>query len=375
MFRFIKLQFMVISISLLSFLSVACTPPKEKPKSKPSIPVKSTFAKLKDIPIQINSIGTVEPIASVAIKSQVNGQIAKIHFVEGSDVTKGALLASIDPAPFQANLRQAEALLAKDLAQEKFANEQYKRYEQLLKDGIVTRDQYDLIRSNADSLAATVAADRAAIKNARIQLEYCSIRSPISGRTGAIAIQVGNLVKANDLPIVTVNQISPIAVTFATPENRLSEIKRAMASNQLKVQAIISGLPQESETGKVFFLDNSVNAATGTIKLKGVFANKSGKLWPGQFADIVLTVAMRTNSVVVPMEALQTGQQGEFVYVIGTDKKAEMRPVTAITIGDEALIEKGLLAGETVVIDGQLRLTPGALVQTSDKQAKKDKNL
>jgi multidrug efflux system membrane fusion protein len=330
------------------------------------VPVKVSKALQKDLPLQIKTIGTVEALTSVAIKSQVSGQIARLHFTEGSHVSKGALLVSIDPQPFQAVLHQAEAALAKDQAQEKFAREQALRYEGLLKEGIVTRDQFDLLRSNAESLAATVAADRAVIRNARIQLDYCSIRSPISGRTGSVTLQPGNLVKANDLPIVTLNQITPINVTFSLPEKRLPEIKRGMAAGKLK---LLAGIPNEAitESGTISFLDNAVNAATGTIKLKAVFANTSHKLWPGQFADLLITLDTRKNAVVIPIQAVQTGQQGEFVYVVKTDNKVELRPVTSIAVGDEAMIEKGLAAGETVVIDGQLRLTPGATVETGDK--------
>ncbi|MBC7962096.1 MAG: efflux RND transporter periplasmic adaptor subunit [Steroidobacteraceae bacterium] len=354
---------------LIVIFCVACTPKKEKPKSKPTVPVKVAQALQKDVPVQVKAIGNIEAYTSVAIKSQVSGQIARIHFTEGSDVEKGALLISIDPEPFQATLSQYEAALAKDQAQARFAREQVLRYEGLLKDGIVTRDQYELLQSNAESLAATLAADRAAIKNARIQLAYCSIRSPISGRTGSIALQPGNLVKANDLPIVTVNQLTPIYVTFYVPEKRLAEVKRGMSAGQLKIEAVIPNEPGSTEVGTISFLDNAVNPATGTIKLKGVFANKSHKLWPGQFTDVLITLASRQNAVVVPTQAIQTSQQGEFVYVVKSDNKVEMRQVTsAAAAGEETVIEKGLAAGETVVVDGQLRLTPGAVVEAKDRQ-------
>jgi multidrug efflux system membrane fusion protein len=326
----------------------------------------------KDVPMQVKAIGNIEAYTSVAIKSQVSGQIARIHFTEGSDVEKGALLISIDPEPFQANLSQSEAALAKDQAQAKFAREQATRYEELLKNGIVTRDQYESLQSNAESLAATLVADRAAIKNARIQLGYCSIRSPISGRTGTVALHPGNLVKANDLQIVTINQLSPINVTFALPEKRLGELKRAMAAGQLKIEAVVPNQPGSTEVGTISFLDNAVNPATGTIKLKGVFANRARKLWPGQFTDVLITLASRQNAVVIPTHAIQTSQQGEFVYVVRPDKKVEMRPVTpAAAVGEETVIEKGLAPGETVVVDGQLRLTPGATVETKEKPAAK----
>jgi multidrug efflux system membrane fusion protein len=279
------------------------------------------------------------------------------------------LLVSIDPEPFQATLSQYEAALAKDQAQAKYAREQEERYAGLLKDGIVTRDQYEALHSNAESLAAAVIADRAAIRNAKIQLGYCSIRSPISGRTGTVALQPGNLAKANDLAIVTINQLTPIYVTFSLPEKRLAEIKRAMAAGQLKIEAVIPNEPGVTESGTISFLDNAVNPATGTIKLKGTFANKAHKLWPGQFTDVVITLASRNNAVVIPTHAIQTSQQGEFVYVVKGDNKVEMRQVvSAATAGEETVIEKGLAAGETVVTDGQLRLTPGATVESKEKQ-------
>ncbi|HIJ87140.1 MAG TPA: efflux RND transporter periplasmic adaptor subunit [Desulfuromonadales bacterium] len=364
----------ILSIVVLFFLCVSCSAKKEKPKVKPPVPVKVVQAVQKNVPIEVKAIGTIEAYTSVAIKAQVNGQIAKLHFSEGSNVEKGALLISIDPEPFQATVSQFEATLAKDQAQAKFAREQVERYAGLLKEGIVTRDQYELLQSNADSLAATIAADRAAIRNAKIQLGYCSIRSPISGRTGTIALQPGNLVKANDLPIVTINQITPIYTTFAIPEKLLDEVKRAMAGNELKIEAVIPNEPESNETGTISFLDNAVNPATGTIKLKGRFANKSKKLWPGQFTDVVMTLGSRKKAVVVPTNAIQTSQQGQFVYVVKTDNSVDMRQVTAtMTVGEDTVVEKGLAAGETVVVDGQLRLTPGAIVTTGEKQSVKGK--
>ena len=360
-------------LAAVMIFTSACTAKKEKLKAKPAVPVKVAQALQKDVPVQVKAIGNIEAFTSVAIKSQVSGQIARIHFTEGSDVKKGALLISIDPEPFQAALGQFEASLTKDQAQAKFAVEQAKRYEGLLKDGIVTHDQYDQLRANAESAAATVVADRAAVRNARIQLGYCSIRSPISGRTGTIALQPGNLVKANDLAIVTVNQVTPIYVTFSLPEKRLAEIKRGMAAGQLKIAAVIPNEPGATEAGTISFLDNAVNPATGTIKLKGVFANNSRKLWPGQFTDVLITLASRQNAVVIPTHAIQTSQQGEFVFVVKPDNTVEMRPVTSTAAGEETVIDKGLAPGETVVIDGQLRLTPGTVVETKEKQATESK--
>ncbi|SJZ92463.1 membrane fusion protein, multidrug efflux system [Trichlorobacter thiogenes] len=363
-----RIALLLFCFALLLF-NLACSPVKEKPKAKPAIPVKTAQAVQKNVPVQIKGIGTIEAFSTVAIKAQVTGQISRIQVAEGSDVREGQLLVSIDPEPFLATLRQAEATLAKSQAQARFATDQARRYDGLVKEGIVTHDQYDQLRANAESLSAAVAADRAAVANAKIQLGYCSIRSPISGRTGTIALHAGNLVKANDLTILTVNQISPINVTFNLPEKRLAELKQAMAGGQLKVEAMIPQNPGAAETGSISFLDNAVNPATGTIKLKGLFANKARKLWPGQFADLVLTLASRQNAVVVPASAVQNGQQGEYVYVVTKDQKAELRQVvTAPATEGETVIEKGVASGETVVIDGQLRLTPGAVVTSEIPQ-------
>lgn len=349
----------------LLLLHQGCSLRKEKPKTKPAVPVKTALAVQKTVPVQIKGIGTIEAVSTVAVKAQVSGQISRIHLPEGSEVRQGDLLVSIDPEPFQAALRQAEAALARSQVQARFAADQARRYEGLLKEGIVTHDQYDQLRSNAESLSASVAADRAAVANARIQLGYCSIRSPLTGRTGAVALHAGNLVKANDLTILTVNQISPINVTFNLPEKQLAELKRAMAGGQLKVEALIPQQPGGAETGTISFLDNAINPATGTIKLKGLFANKDRRLWPGQFAELVLTLASRQNAVVVPASAVQNGQQGEYVYVVSKEQKAELRQVvTAPADEGELVIEKGVVSGEIVVIDGQLRLTPGAVVST-----------
>jgi multidrug efflux system membrane fusion protein len=361
----------VQAVSLVTvFLSLsACSSKKEIPKVKPPVPVAVATAARKDVPVQLKAIGNIEPFNSVAIKSQVNGQIAKVHFKDGSDVQKGALLVTLQPESFQAALNQSEAALARDLAQARFAREQAERYRQLVAEGIVTKDQYDQLRTNAESAAAAVAADRAAIANARIQLNYCYIRSPISGRTGNLSLQLGNLVKANDLTLVTVNQISPIYATFSIPERSLPEVKKAMAERALNIEAIVPNDPNGKETGTISFLDNAVNAATGTIRLKGVFANGDRKLWPGQFVDVVMTLGLRRDAVVVPTQAVQVGQQGQYLYVVKPDKTAEMRPVTvAAEQAGESIIEKGVAPGEIVVVSGQLRLTPGAKVELPSSQ-------
>lgn len=350
---------------MLSLSLVACSAKKEPPNARPPVPVTVAAAVRKTVPVQIRAIGNVEPFNTVAVKAQVSGQLARVHFAEGEEVGKGDLLFTIDPRPFEAALRQAEAALARDLAQARFAREQASRYGALLKDGIVTQDQYDQLRANAEAYEATIAADRAAVENARIQLGYCTIRAPLAGRTGGLAVHAGNVVKANEEPaLVTINQISPIHVTFTVPERELAEIKRHLAGGDLKVEAVVPGDAQVVERGVISFLDNTVDTATGTIRLKGTFANGNRLLWPGQFVNVVLTLTTRPNATVVPSQAVQTGQQGEYIFVVKRDGTVEQRPVTAgMALGGETVIERGIQPGETVVTDGQLRLLPGVKVE------------
>lgn len=346
----------------------ACSAKKEPPKAQPPVPVTVAIAAQKSVPVQIRAIGNVEAYNTVSIKAQVNGAIARVHFREGDDVLKGALLFSIDPRPFEAALKQSEAVLAKDRAQAKFAREQVQRYGSLLKDGIVTQDQYDQLAANADAYDAAIAADRAVVDNARIQLGYCYIRSPIDGRTGNQAVKLGNLVKANDVPVlVTINQITPIYATFTVPEKELVEIKSYLGAGKLNVDAVIPNDPKGPENGTISFLDNTVDMTTGTIKLKGTFANAARRLWPGQFVNVVLTLTTIPNAVVVPTQAIQTGQQGQFVFVVRPDRTVESRPVTVgFAMGNESVIGKGVSPNETIVTDGQLRLIPGARVEVKN---------
>ncbi|HLO25538.1 MAG TPA: efflux RND transporter periplasmic adaptor subunit, partial [Geobacteraceae bacterium] len=324
--------------------------------------------------VQIRAIGNIEAYNTVSIKAQVNGQIARVHFREGQDVRKGDLLFTLDPRPFEAALKQAEAALAKDRAQANYTNEQVRRYGALLKDGIVTQDQYDQLRANADSFDAAIAADRAAVDNAKLQLAYCYIRSPLDGRTGNLMVQAGNLVKANDVPVlVTINQVSPIYATFTVPEKEMTEIRKYLTGGKLKVDALIPNDSGGPESGVISFLDNTVDTATGTIKLKGTFANPTRRLWPGQFVNIVLTLTTRSNAVVVPTQAIQTGQQGQFVFVVKPDLTVESRPgVVGLAFNDESVVEKGVNPGETVVTDGQLRLIPGSKVEVKQGTASGD---
>jgi multidrug efflux system membrane fusion protein len=331
-----------------------------------------TVAKVvqRTVPVQIRAIGRVEAYSTIAVKSQVDGQLARVYFTEGQFVKKGDPLFLIDPRSYEAKVKEAEAALAKDIAQAKNADLQAHRYEVLFKARVVSQQEYDDARTKAQAAAEAARQDRAALDNAKVQLSYCHIDSPINGRTGSLQIHAGNLMKANgDNPIVTINQLVPIHVTFSVPERHLPDIKKYMAIRQLDVEAIIPGDSKDPEPGALSFLDNTVDVSTGTVKLKGSFPNSEKRLWPGQFVNVILTLTERPNSIVVPSRAVQTGQSGEYVFVVKPDFTVESRPVIAGDILDDStVIESGLKAGETVVTDGQLRLVPGARVEIKNAQ-------
>lgn len=331
----------------------------------PPVPVLAAKVVERDVPNQLREIGTVEAFESIAIKGQVEGILEAVKFKEGDFVTKGQLLLLIDPRPFATALRQAEADQARDQADANQARTDEQRNSFLLKEGVGSREQYDLAYAKAASMDATVAADSAAAESARLNLQYAAIRSPIDGITGKLQAHAGDLIKADaDSPIVTIAQIEPIYVDFSIPEKDLAQVRQSMAQHQLEVDATIPGGQGPPEHGVLSFIDNSVDKTTGTIALKGLFQNENRRLWPGQFVNATLTLAVIPQAVLVPSQAIQTGQQGPFVYVVGPDKKVEARPVVAgAVIDSETIVDRGLKAGETVVTDGQLRLMPGATVR------------
>jgi multidrug efflux system membrane fusion protein len=329
----------------------------------PAAPVVAGKVEQRDIPVQLSAIGNVESFQTVQIRSQVNGQIVEVHFKEGQDVTKGQLLFTLDKRPFQAALDQAIGNLKRDQAQAANAEVQAKRYAELQQQGVVAREQADQVIAQAKSNASIVAADEAAVEAARVQLQYTEIRSPIDGRAGALQINLGNLVKANDTPfLVQLNQITPIYVTFTVPEASLSQVRQYI-SHDLPVRAFPKGQSNDAAVGQLTFIDNGVDPTTGTVKLKGTFQNKDRKLWPGEFVDVNLNLTTQKDAIIVATKAVQTGQQGDYVYVIKSDGTAEPRAVTtAGTYKDVTLIGKGLNAGETVVVEGQLKVVPNGKV-------------
>jgi len=359
----------ILGLILLAFFSSACSKDKSK-KPAPPVPVTVETAVQKTVPVQLRAIGNVEAHSTVTVKSKVGGELVRVHFTEGQDVSKGSLLFTIDPRAYEAALKQAEANLQKDIAQAKHAREDAQRYEFLIQKGVVPQQQYDKFSSDADALEATVLADRAAVDNAKIQLGYCSIYSPIDGRTGSLIVKQGNIIKAEDINLVVINQIIPIDVTFSVPEQFLPEIKRYMASRNLQVEAFIPMDEGRPERGMITFIDNAVDTNTGTIRLKGTFANTGRRLWPGQFVNVILTLTTQPNTILIPSQAVQTGQEGQYIFVIKPDFTAEQRPVvTGRTLNNETIVEKGLQAGERVVTDGQLQLVPGTKVEVKTRPA------
>jgi len=358
--------------------AVATTPPagggRGGGSQNAAVPVTVDKAVQKSMPITIQGIGTVIAASTVSVRAQITGEMTSVNFKEGEDVEKGQVLVTLDKRPFEAALQQAQATLEKDTAQAANARSQSVRYQDLLQRGIATREQVDTMRTQAAALEATVAADRASVETAKIQLTYATILSPMSGRTGLLQVHPGNLVRANDTqPIVTINRITPVYVSFSVPEAQLPALKRFMAAQgTLPVTATIPTDPAGPSNGRVNFIDNAVDPTTGTIKVKGTFANDDRRLWPGQFVNVTVTLTADPNAVVVPTPAVQTGQQGTFVFIVKPDQTVELRPVTVARLaGDETVVQSGVAAGETVVTDGHLRLVPGSRISVKNASATK----
>lgn len=390
-----------------------------KPKQPGAAPVTVASVIQKDIPIQLVTIGNVEPYAAVAVKSQVNGQVTKAAFEEGQDVAKGDLLFVVDPRPFEAALNQAEAILERDLSavkqaqanrvsnasqlkhaqailtrdqvEAKTARVQAERYGILAGKGNVSKDEYDQVKTKADALDAVILADqagveeaqaalqaseaalenaeaavrasRASLQSAKLQLEYCYIHSPINGRTGVLHVKEGNVVKANDAVLVEIHQVRPIHVAFSIPEQDLHRIRTQLAGGDVMVEAVVPGDGIPPEQGRLTFIDNAVDMTTGTIRLKATFTNEQNRLWPGQFVDVIVILDMEKNATMVPSQAVQTGQEGPYAFVVTPDQTAEYRQLTVgRSLNGETVVTKGLVPGETVVTDGALRLLPGIKV-------------
>ena len=351
------------AIALVSGCSKQQAAPVAGPAAIPVVVAKVTQ---KAMPVQLTAIGNVDAF-SVSVEAQVPGELLEVHFQEGDFVHKGQLLFTIDPRPYEAALAQVQATLQRDKAVAANSRTQEQRLSKLLADGVVAPSDADASKSAADAAEATVAADEAAVKTAQLNLEYCKIYSPIEGRTGVVLIKPGNLVKVADLPIVVIKQISPIRVGFTVPQEYLGDIKKYMAQAPLRVQATVPNSADTPEIGTLTFVDNAVDQTTGTIHLGATFENRRNVLWPGLYVNTLITLAQQSKATVVPVQAITAGQEGSFVYVLKDDNTVAPRPVvTSRTVGGEAVIDKGLEVGETVVTDGQVRLTPGAKVETKN---------
>jgi multidrug efflux system membrane fusion protein len=323
------------------------------------------------MPVEISVIGSAEPLNTVSIRSQTTGQLTAVNFTEGDEVTKGQLLFSLDRRPLEAAVEQARANLARDEAQAANAAAMAKRFQDLADRGIATRAELDSSKASLSALNATVAADRAALENAEVQLGYATINAPITGRTGALMVHEGNLVRANDsAALVVINQIMPIQVAFSIPESRLPELKRYMARGALRVLATPPNDDAAPAVGRISFVDNSVDASTGTIKVKGTFPNADRRLWPGQYVNVTVELTTQRDATVVSTAAVQAGQQGPYVFVVKPDQTVEMRNVVVNrTAAADTIIASGLAPGETVVTDGHLRLVPGSRISVKGQSA------
>jgi multidrug efflux system membrane fusion protein len=329
-----------------------------------AVPVTTARVVEKAVPVDVTTIGTGEALSTVEVRAQVAGPLMSVQFTEGQDVEKGQLLFTIDPRPFDVAVQQAEAALAKDEAQAKGTEQIRARNEDLFKRELLARSDYDASVTAATGAAAMVQVDKAALETAKLQLQYTKILAPVSGRTGALLVHQGSLVRSTDTtPLVVINQIAPIRVAFAVPGQYLATIRANQAKSALLAEARMPGGTSAASSGTVTFIDNTIDTTTGTIKLKATFPNTNHELWPGALVETRLRLSVDPHALVVPAGAVQNGQQGQYVFVVASDRTVSMRPVTvARTSGDDAVVSAGLKTGEEVVTDGQLRLVPGARI-------------
>jgi membrane fusion protein, multidrug efflux system len=337
-----------------------------------AVPVSVVVASQQTVPVRLQAIGNVEPYTSVAVKSRIDGQILEVHFREGQEVKKGEVLFRIDPRPSEASYKQSEAQALRDMASRDQAASQERRYQELLEKNFVSKDAYAQYRTNAQTAEATSKASQAALENAKLNLEYTVIRSPINGYVGRALLQAGNMVKANDtISLVVINQVKPVYVSFAIPEQQLTVVRDLMRKNPLTVDVSAPGSEKSLATGRIAFLDNAVDQTTGTIKVRAVFDNSDAALWPGQYYTVQVKLYDQENAIVVPSRALQTGPDSQFVYVIKPDMTAELRKVVVSrTEGDNSVLAAGGIAkGDKVVVRGALRIAPGLKVNIIDGAA------
>ena len=354
------IRLLVIPAILAVTTSCAPDPKPQRPGAR-AVPVTVGTVTQQALPVLLTAIGHALPFETVAIKPQVNGQLVDVAFKEGQEVRKGQVLFRIDPRPYEDALNKSRSMLARDQAQAAQAEQDEQRTQSLVDQKLAPQEQLDTAHSNTLSLQAAMKADAAQVESDQLQLTYCTIISPIDGRTGDLQVDVGNIVQANTSVLVTINRLAPIFVGFSLPEQNLSDVKRYMAAGDLKIQATITGEEATPINGTLTFIDNTVDSASGTFALKGTFANADRRLWPGQYVNVTLTVTTQKDAIVVPTAALQSGQNGQFVFVVKADRTVEMRPVTVSRqVGPVSVVSAGVKPDETVVTDGQLLLVPGA---------------
>lgn len=345
---------------------VSCRRAPEQARGPQMVPVQTAEAQVRTVPIVQTAIGSVQALRAVAVKSQIDGVIAKIHFREGDEVNAGGLLVTLDRRPFENSVRSAQAELANARAQAEQAVGDARRYENLDQQAAVSKEQYAGYRTRAESARALVQGKEAALANAELQLSYAEIKAPITGRTGQLNLHQGALVKANDAgqAIVTINQLAPISVAYSIPESSLHQVRQAISSGEVNVSIVPHSSGGEEVQGRLDFIDNSVDPTTGTIVLKALFENADRRLWPGEFVDVTTIVGEQKDVIVVPSAAIQTGQQGSQVFVVKADQSVELRRVkVGMQVDQDAVLLSGVKAGEVVVTDGQLRLNPGTKVE------------
>jgi multidrug efflux system membrane fusion protein len=365
-------SFIAAAIALPACTSSEAQQPRQG-GSQPTVPVTVAPVTIKAMPLEVDVVGTAEAFSSVAVRAQITGELTSVNFQQGQDVQAGQVLFTLDRRPLEAALSQAESNLQRDLANAGNAKAIAKRLDDLVERGISTRAERDTALATATALEATVGANTAAVENAKVQLQYATIRAPIAGRTGALMVNTGNLVRANDqTPLVVINQISPIYVSFGIPENVLPDLRRYMTQGALQVEASPAGDDSPPSIGHITFVDNMVDQTTGSIKIKATFPNTNRQLWPGQFVNIVVRLATDRSAIVVPTAAVQTGPQGQYVYVVKPDKTVAVQPVAvARAAGNETVIKTGVNAGDIVVTDGHLRLVPGSHISVKTPGAPK----
>jgi membrane fusion protein, multidrug efflux system len=362
-----------VAMVLFSLGAAACSAGGETPAQAagagargggaPAVPVATAKVEQKSMPLALTVIGTAEASSNVAVHAQITGALTSVNFKEGDDVAKGQVLFTLDRRPLEGALAQAQATLARDMAQSAQAKSTAARFQDLQSRGIATKEQADVSRTTAAALDATLESDRAAVENAKVQLQYATITAPLSGRTGALIVHEGNLVRANDATaLVVINQVAPIYVSFGLPEGRLPDLKRYMEQGTVHVEAAAPG-ETKSSSGRITFIDNAVDSTTGQIRIKASFPNADHRLWPGQFANVVVTLSTEPNAIVVPTAAVQSGQQGNYVFVVKPDMTVDLRTIgVERQVAEATVVQTGLKPDEIVVTDGQLRLVPGVKV-------------